>query len=82
MEERNGTKKKSKQVRQSWSKDETDALIAIWAEPDITDAIERKTTQKKNIWEVMSVRAAARPWLRVEECNFNQKQDKCFEERI
>ena len=37
-----GGKKKAKQVRQGWTTEETEALIAIWAEPDIAEAIEKK----------------------------------------
>ncbi|XP_072177297.1 uncharacterized protein [Diadema setosum] len=46
--------KKSKRVRQGWTKEETDTLLAVWAEADIAEAIEKKTTTRKDIWEVIT----------------------------
>ena len=49
-------KERKRQERVKWSPGEIDALIAIWGEPDTVDQIERKSTKKKGVWEVISLR--------------------------
>ena len=46
-----------KEKRQSnWADRETKALIDIWRETNVTQEISRKTTAKKAVWEVISLR--------------------------
>ena len=48
--------KKGREKKVKWLPGEVDALIAIWGEQDIADKIEKKSTKKKGVWDVISTR--------------------------